>query len=290
MKGHELADRLGLSIEQVSDGLRNLENEGILGVYKRTPYPDTPWIHLTKRYLEGIHATTTTSDTTTTPKKDGSNRTRAHGPSADMEGTVDSWIKGVKFHPPARVHGLRMYGRLDPLTAEYLRSLCQQKGDDSQWWTGTLTHGKFRVSPRGGFQLYPKDADSMSPVGEELARILKKGGIQANFTVEGEFGYRPSGPRIEEIRKGRCRLQFRNYSVEVYFDHSQGIEGEHRIKVDLSGDLESAKEMSLSLAVPFYLQERLDSIDHKLDSLVWGLKGGKIPAKIPNVKREEHDG
>lgn len=180
-----------------------------------------------------------------------------------------SWIKGVEFHPPARVHGIRLYGkgRLDPVATECLRQLSNVKlRDDNQWWGLELNSGKVRISKNGGLQAYPKDLESIAFLGEEINKQLSKIDRKVDYVLEGEFGYTVSGARLEEVKKGRVKLELRNFNAEVYFDESLGsIEGETRIYVKKSGDLKAAEELSKSLALPAYLYSEVKEIKDKLD-------------------------
>src|SRR5947209_19800720 len=62
----ELSEEIGLETSQISDALRALENENLVGIYQRTRY-GVPYLHLTEKYLNEKYESSVT--TTTTPNR-----------------------------------------------------------------------------------------------------------------------------------------------------------------------------------------------------------------------------
>jgi hypothetical protein len=262
---YELGKKSGIDSLAVSDAIDELTFAGILGFYRRTNY-----IYLRKQYLQkqGLYSSNTNEQMGGRASLAGERAAaRCTGPTHQSDTSPTSWIPGVEFNPPVRIHRLVFYGKLDPVATEYLRFYCDKKGKDDQWWTRSFPLGSVRVSKYGSIQLYPKDYDSAAPFCEEFSRFLQNGNQKGDLTCEGEFAYQGTGDRLHKVKKGRCKLILKNYTVEIFFDKSLGQEAEHRIKAELSGDIEAARDLSLSLAVPAFLYEKIEAIDTRLDRI-----------------------
>ena len=281
------AKELGLTTEEFDQGIDELYGLNIAYEYSPNRQTRGKWKYaLKKDYAEKRMAALPTSTTTTASTREPSKNLshmdhvsttegvrRGLGEPFGYRGETSalppvSWIQGVVFYPPVRAHGFRLYGMgsLDEASTNHLRNICNVKGNDDQPWSLHLTHGKLLISKYGRLRLYPDvnryGQDAIGLVSEEIMELLKRRDMKVNYELEGEFGYRVSGSRLEELKKGRCRLTWRNYSVEVYFDESVGkvLEGEHMVRIENKGDPKASQEISQSLADPFYLACRLDQI------------------------------